>query len=153
MRTLKARDTISGQEGTAYATINGRNVELFYLKKLEAKVDKDKVEVKTLGRRGTQNKSTGFKMTGSMTIYTVTSDFAVALENYKNTGEDLYFNIKVTNEDKTSSIGRQTVILEGVNLDSTTLAVLDVEADVLEQDTDFTFEDFNIPSRFNLPKY
>ncbi|AJA42666.1 xkdM-like portal protein (endogenous virus) [Clostridium phage phiCT9441A] len=56
MGFFKAEDTISGQEARAYITVNGRNEELFYAKKIESKVEKQKTEVKTLGRRGTQNK-------------------------------------------------------------------------------------------------
>lgn len=151
MRTLKAKDIISGQEGTAYMIIDGRNVELFYAKKIEAKLDKTKATVKTLGHRGTQHKTTGFEITGSMTMFSVTSDFIAMAHKYKETGEDLYFNLKITNEDKTSSIGRQTTILKDCNMNSVMLAQLDVDADFLEQDTDFTVEDFDLLEKFNLP--
>lgn len=60
MSFLKANDTISGQEGRAYATINGQVEEMFYIKTLEASVEKEKAEVKTLGRRGVQHKTTGW---------------------------------------------------------------------------------------------
>lgn len=39
-RFLKAQDTISGQEGRAYATINSRVHEMFYIKTLEASVER-----------------------------------------------------------------------------------------------------------------
>lgn len=40
MSFLKAGDTISGQEGRAYATINGQVEEMFYIKTIEAKAEK-----------------------------------------------------------------------------------------------------------------
>lgn len=107
--------------------------------------------MKTLGHRGTQHKTTGYEITGSMSIYTVTSDFIALMQRYRDTGQDFYFNLKVTNEDKTSSIGRQSVMLIDCNLDSVVLAQLDVDEDFLSQDLDFTAEDFQLLDKFGLP--
>ena len=57
MAYLKGRDVISGQEGTAFIQINGRNEFMFYVKELKATVKKQKEKVRTLNRRGTQNKA------------------------------------------------------------------------------------------------
>ena len=69
---------------------------------------------------------------------------------YKETGEDVYFDIQVTNEDPTSSVGRQTVILKDTNLDGGVLTKFDADAEYLDEDVDFTFEDFEIPEKFKL---
>jgi hypothetical protein len=151
MSFLKANDTISGQEGRAYATINGQVEEMFYIKTLEASVEKEKAEVKTLGRRGTQHKTTGWSGTGSMTIYYVTSRFRQLMIDYIKTGRDTNFDITVTNEDPGSTIGAQTVTLLGVNLDSVVMVSLDTESDALEEDIDFTFEDIDMGQSFNPP--
>ncbi|MCW2277732.1 phage tail tube protein [Heliophilum fasciatum] len=151
MGFLQARDTISGQEGRAYATINGQVEEMFYIKKLEAKAEKEKSEIKTLGRRGTQHKAKGWKGTGSMTIYYVTSLFRKMMMEYIKKGIDAYFDVQVVNEDPTSSIGRQTVVLKGVNLNSVIMALLDTDTDALEEDVDFTFEDVDIMDSFGKP--
>ena len=148
MAYLKAKDTISGQEGRAFATIGTRNVEMFYIKSLEAKVEKNKVEVNTLGRRGTQYKAVGWNGTGSMTIYYVTSEFRKLMSNYIKDGIDTYFDIQITNEDKSSSIGSQTVVLKGVNLDSVIMAKLDTDSQALEEEIEFTFEDIEISDSF-----
>ncbi|OAB25897.1 phage portal protein [Paenibacillus macquariensis subsp. defensor] len=151
MSFLNAMDTISGQEGRAYATIGGQVEEMFYIKTLEATVEKQKTEVKTLGRRGTQHKANGWAGTGSMTIYYVTSRFRQLMLNYIKTGKDTYFDITIVNEDEGSSIGKQTVVLRGVNLDSVIMAKIDTESDVLEEDTDFTFDDVDILDQFGAP--
>lgn len=148
---LHARDTISGQEGRAYATIGGEQHEMFYIKSLEATVEKSKVEVKTLGRRGTQHKANGWNGTGSMTIYYVTSKFRDLMQKYVKDGIDTYFEIQVVNEDPNSSIGKQTVNLTGVNLDSVIIAKLDTEADLLDEEVAFTFEGFDVATRFTHP--
>jgi len=151
MGYLKAGDVISGQEGSAFMTINGSNKEMFYLKTIEAKVEKEKADIKTLGKRMTQSKTTGASGSGSMTIYAVTSEFAQMAVDFMKKGLDPYFTIKVTNEDPNSSIGRQTVLLKNVNLDSIPIANLDVDSEALEQDVDFTFDDVDLLVKFGTP--
>ncbi|MCP3773657.1 Phage tail tube protein [Paenibacillus tianmuensis] len=150
-KVLRARDTISGQEGRAYATINGNKEEMFYVKKLEAKVEKEKAEIKALGRRGTQSKAKGWKGTGSMTIYYITTLFRDLMREYMVNGRDTYFDITVSNEDPSSSVGMQTVIIKNVNLDSVIMASLDTGSDALEEEIAFTFDGIEIKDRFNAP--
>ncbi|MFD1885896.1 phage tail tube protein [Paenibacillus wenxiniae] len=151
MTFLKAKDTISGQEGRAFATINNQVEEMFYIKTLEATVEKQKAEVKTLGRRGVQHKATGWSGSGTMTIFYMTSRFRQMMLDYMKTGVDTYFDIEVTNEDPTSSIGYQTIILRDVNLDSVIMASLDTESDALEEEVAFTFDGVDINQAFNAP--
>lgn len=151
MAFLKAQDTISGQEGRAYATINGRVEEMFYVKNLEATVEKQKAEVKTLGRRGTQHKANGWTGDGSMTVYYVTSVYRQMMYDYIKTGVDTYFDIQITNEDPTSTIGAQTVTLKNCNLNSVIFASLDTESEVLEEDVEFTFDDVDLGQSFVAP--
>ncbi len=141
MGYLKAGDVISGTEGKAFITIAGRNIEAFFIKSLEATAEKNKAEIKTLGRRATQHKSTGWSGSGNMTIYYVTSEFRKLMRDYIKTGKDTYFDIQITNEDASSSIGKQVVTLIDCNLDSVIMAKVDVDSDGLDEDLDFTFED------------
>ena len=151
MAFLKAGDTISGQEGRAYATINGQVEEMFYIKSLEATIEKQKTEVRVLGKRGTQYKATGWSGSGTMTIYYVTTLFRQLMYDYVRNGKDTYFDVTIVNEDPTSSIGRQTVVLRGVNLDSVVMAKLDTETEVLDEDIGFTFDDVDIMDSFTNP--
>ncbi|MBU5486469.1 phage tail tube protein [Clostridium sp. MSJ-11] len=151
MGFFKAEDTISGQEARAYITIEGRNEELFYAKKIESKVEKQKTEIKTLGRRGTQNKAAGWKGTGTLTVYYATTLFRELMLKYMKEGKDVYFDITVTNEDPTSGLGKQTVVLKNCNLDEVSMTAFDVDSEVLEEDMSFTFEDVDILNAFNKP--
>jgi hypothetical protein len=149
-KTLNSGDTISGREGRAYAKINGNNEELFMAKTIEATVEKAKSEVKAIGRRMTGHKTTGMTGTGSMTLYYLTTLFRSYLKQYKDSGVDLYFDMVIENEDPTSAAGKQTVLLLNCNLDSTILAKLDGDSDdPMEEDADFTFDDFDILTPFN----
>lgn len=150
MATLRTQDAISGKEGKAIATINGSIVELFYLTKLEATLDKNKTEVKTVGRRATGHKATSTSGKGTLSILYMTSTFRQLVSDYHKTGKDVYFSIQVINEDPASATGKQVTVLKNVNLDSVMVASLDADADdVLKEDMDFTFEDFDILTSFN----
>lgn len=148
---LRAGDTISGQEGKATANIEGLVQDMFFVKTIEATFEKTKAEIKTIGHRGTQHKGTGWAGTGSMTIFYVTTLFRQMALKYAKTGRDTYFDITVVNEDPTSTIGKQTVVLYNCNIDSAILAKLDTESDVLDEEVSFTFDDFDILDAFGNP--
>ena len=118
---------------------------------LEANFEKTKSEVPILGKTGRGHKSTGWNGTGSATFHYNTSIFRQMMEDFKNTGNDVYFDIQITNDDPTSAAGRQTVVLVGCNIDGGVLAKFDADNDdYLDEDMDFTFEDFKIPEKFSL---
>lgn len=147
---MRGKDTVSASLAECYATIDGKRYNLMQAISLEAKFEKTKTEVPILGKTGKGNKSTGWKGTGSATFHYNTSIFRELLYKFKETGEDTYFDIQVTNEDPTSSVGRQTVILKDCNVDGGVLAKFDADAEYLDEDMDFTFEDFELPEKFSL---
>ena len=149
---LLARDVISGQEATAQAIINGEIVDLFMAKSIEATFTKRKSEVRTLGKRGTQNKTTGWTGTGTLTVYYVSSVFRKMALDYIKNGKDLYFTLVIVNRDPTSTIGTQTMALYNCNLDATTLAKFDTEADALDESMSFTFDDAEMLQGFTDPQ-
>ncbi len=151
MAFLKSRDAISGQEGRAYMTIGGRVEELMGVKNIEATIEKSKAEMKVVGKRGTQHKANGWNGTGSMTIYYFTTKFRQMMLDYVRTGKDLYFDLQIINEDPTSTVGKQTIMLKNVNLDGVIMAKLDSEAEMLDEEISFTFDDVAIMDQFTDP--
>lgn len=147
--TMNARDTVSAKLASCYVTVDGNRYLLMQAKNLEAKVEKTKNAVSILGKTGEGNKSAGWSGSGSMTIYKNTSIFDEMMEKYKETGEDVYFEIQITNEDPTSAAGRAVTVLKGCNIDGGQLSGFDAEGEWLEQDVDFTFEDFQLKEKFN----
>lgn len=147
---MNAKDSVSASLAECFAIIEGNRYNLMQALNLEAKLEKTKTEVPILGKTGKGNKATGWKGTGSATFHYNTSIFRELLEKFKNTGEDIYFDIQVTNEDPTSAVGRQTVILKDCNIDGGILAKFDADGEYLDEDMDFTFEDFEIPEKFKL---
>ena len=146
--TMHARDAIHGAQGRAYVTIDGNRYLFAQLINLEARMDKTKTQVPIMGRVSKGNKSTGAEYSGSATFHFNTSMFRKLLKRYKDTGEDVYFDIQITNEDGSAKVGRQTTILIDCNLDGGILASLDADAEYLEDSIDFTFEDWDMPEEF-----
>lgn len=147
---MNAKDAISAPLAECFITIEGTRYNFMQAINLEASIEKTKTEVPILGKTGKGNKSTGWKGTGSATFHYNTSIFRKLLVRFKETGEDIYFDIQVTNEDPTSTIGRQTVILKDVNLDGGLLTKFDADGEYLDEDVDFTFDDFEMPEEFTL---
>ena len=147
--TMKGKDAISAKLAECFVTIKGRRYNFMQAINLEASFEKN-TEVPILGKTGTGNKATGWKGSGSATFHYNTSIFREMMQQYKDTGEDVYFEIQVTNEDPTSDAGRQTVVFMDCNTDGGILAKFDAEGEYLDEDMDFTFEDFKMPEKFNL---
>lgn len=147
---MHAKDTVSAALAECYVTIEGNRYNLMQAISLEANYKKDKKKVPILGKTGKGNKSTGWSGTGKATFHYNTSIFRMLMKRYKETGEDIYFDIQVTNEDPTAAVGRQTVVLKDCNVDGGLLAKFDADAEYLDEDMDFTFEDFELPETFTM---
>lgn len=146
--TMEARDAVSASLAECFITIEGNRYNFMQAINLEAKVEKTKTEVPILGQTGKGNKATGWKGTGSATFHYNTSIFRKLLYRYKETGEDIYFDIQIKNEDATSRVGKQTIVLKDCNIDGGILAKFDADAEYLDEDLDFTFEDWEMPNEF-----
>lgn len=145
---MLGRDAISASLAECYATLDGVRYNLMQAINLEATMEKNKVQVPILGKVGRGNKSTSWSGSGSATFHFNTSIFRKFMKRFKDTGEDFYFDIQITNEDPTSQVGRQTIILKDCNLDSIILAKFDADGEYLDEDIDFTFEDWDMPEEF-----
>lgn len=147
---MNAKDALSASLAECFVTIEGNRYNFMQAINLEANFEKNKSEVPILGRTGKGNKTTSWKGTGSATFHYNTSIFRELMLRYKNTGEDVYFDIQVTNEDATSDVGRQTVILKDCNINGGILTKFDADAEYLDEEMEFTFEDFEMPEQFTM---
>ena len=147
---MKGKDALSAKLAECFVTIGSNRYDFMQAINFEANFEKTKTEVPILGKTGSGNKSTGWKGTGKATFHYNTSIFRKMMLDFKNTGEDVYFEIQVTNEDPTSAAGRQTVVFVDCNIDGGILAKFDADGEYLDEDMDFTFEDFKMPELFSL---
>ena len=147
---MHARDSVSASLAECFVTIEGERYNFMQAINLEATMEKNKTEVPILGKTGKGNKATGWQGTGSATFHYNTSIFRKVMKKFKETGEDIYFDIQITNEDKTSTVGRQTIILKDCNIDSLPIVKFDADGEYLEDEFDFTFEDWEMPEEFAM---
>ena len=146
--TMNAWDALSAGLAECYVTIDGRRYKFMQAINLEASIEKKKMQVPVLGRVGRGNKGVSWSGSGKATFHYNSSIFRELLYRFKESGEDMYFDIQITNEDPTSRVGRQTMILIDCNIDGGILAKFDADADYLDEEMDFTFEDFSMPESF-----
>ena len=155
MSYLLAQDAPNGKQGKAFITLHkdtGEEIhELFSAKKINMKVDYTKTDFKVIGTTTIQKKTTGASKTGTMTIYQGTPLFIEMAREYEANGKVLYFDLQVTNEDPSTSIGKQTIAYYDCSLDSIPLSILDADADFLEEEVGLSYRAFEVISTFNNP--
>ena len=149
-QTMHAKDSVSGSSAECFITIKGNRYNFMQIFNFESKMEKTKTEVPILGRRSKGNKATGCKYTFTGTAHYNQSVMRELLYEFKEGGEDIYFDIQVTNEDPTTSIGRQTIIHKDCNLDGGTLAKFDADSEYLDEEISGTFEDWEMPEKFKI---
>lgn len=145
---LDKHNIISGKEGSIFMTVNGRNINLIQTRQVEASLKLTKKEFAVLNKRIDQNKITGSKGEGKMNLYRMSSDFMKIAKQYLDSGQFPDVTLKVTNDDPQSFVGRNTVLLKGVVFDTIPLTSLDIDKEGLDEDVDFTFDDFDILDEF-----
>lgn len=147
---MNAKDAISAPLAKAFMTIEGNRYEFIQLIEFKSKLKIKIGEVAILGKTMKGHKPTIATGEWSAKAYFNQSIFRKAMYNYKKTGIFPYFEIQVTNEDPSSAIGRQTVILKDCLIDGGVLAQLDANGDFLEEDLAGTYDDFEIPEKFSV---
>ena len=151
MSFLLERDALNGKSGSAFATINGENHEMFGMKKFQSDAEFQESDFKVVGTTLVQKKTTGVSLTGTMTIYYGTPHFLRLLQEYLKTGKLPYFTLQITNDDPSTSVGSQTVVLYNVKLQNLPVAMLDADADFLEMEVSFSYTDIEVLDWFKDP--
>lgn len=149
MAFLLERDALNGKQGSAFMTLNGQNIEMFGMKKFQSDAEFQETDFKVVGTTLVQKKTTGVTLTGSMTIYYGTPHFLRLLQDYIKTGKLPYFTLQITNDDPSTSVGTQTVVLYNVKLQKLPVAMLDADADFLEMEVGFSYTSLEVLNYFN----
>ena len=151
-QTMQARNAVSAKMAECYVTIDGNRYNFMSAINLEVTFEKNKTEIPILGRMNKGHKATSSTITGSAEFHLNTSIWRELAYRFQQTGEDLYFDMQITNEDITASdIGRQTIILYDCNFDSVILTAFDADSDdVLTESIDFTAERFEMPEKYTM---
>ncbi len=145
---MLAKDTLAAALAECYITIGDRRYNFMQALNVEVTFTKTKSKIPILGQTGKGNKATGWEGTGKATFHYNTSIFRQMMIDYKDTGLDTYFDMTIVNEDKGSAAGRQEMVIIGCNIDGGILAKFDADGEYLDEDMDFTFENFSMPTSF-----
>ena len=163
---IRANDTVNGalaecyirmkmnRDGTPSDTMQRYNFAS--VEKLDTDMEYEKVSFVPLGKSKKVDKLTGEKGTGSGTFKFNTSMFLMMYKYHKETGQDLYFDLVVTNDDDAfsgndSGDGKskgQTVTHKNCLLDKLPIARVDTNSAILTANLTFTYEDVIIGDTF-----
>ena len=146
--TMKASDTINGANGSCYVTINGSRYLLMQLVNVKAsgKINSEKIPI--MGQTNKGNKPGTLEYSGSASIHYATDVLREMIYSYQETGEMMYFDMLIENNDPNSKAGRKSTILKDCCLIDATIAMLDADKSTLDEDISFTFERFEMPEKF-----
>ena len=145
-------DVIDGRMATVFVQYNGQNVPCAWFKELKATMESSKSELPRLGTHSKFHKKSGWTGKGEGTMYVGSSIFKKMAQKYAQDQSDTYFNMVITNDDPTSKIGRQALLLLNCNFDNIDLATIDIGSDEpIEEELNFTFDGFEFLEHFTHP--
>lgn len=137
---LLAKDTVNGAEGKIFVTVNGKQIEVAGMMNINTYAEIQGKEMRVVGTRTIQNKANGAKQTGKGNIYYGTSLWTDMVLEYINTGNMPQFDLQITNDDPSSSVGGQSMAYYGCELTgSIPLSILDSEEAMLNYEFNFTY--------------
>ena len=153
MAYLLARDTVNGAEGRIFVTIDGKNYEGACMRNITTNAEIQSNDMRVIGTRTIQDKPNGAKLTGTGNIYYGTNLWTDIVLKYIQTGVMTEFDIQLTNNDPTTTIGSQVVAYYGCHLTGTIpLSILNDEEAMLNYDFNFAWTRCARLQSFNDPE-
>lgn len=156
MAIMNSQDAISSKAGKVFMSFgpDGDRHEIAEIISFEAMIEYTKADVNSIGRHMKGNKVVGGEGTGSMAMHFHRPEMRRAAAEYVKKGIAPAFTAQVDNADMTSRAGRQSILFRNIVPDQTLLAKIDSDSDeVLTDETDFTFDDFDILDEFGVIQY
>lgn len=147
---MNAKDSVSASLAECFITIDGERYNFMQLISFESKWNVNISEIPILGKVGKGHKPTYGSGEWSGTAHYNQSVIREMMLRYKTEGYMQYFDIQVTNEDPTSAVGRQTIILKDCLVEGGILAKFDADSEYLDEELSGTFEDWDMPEKFSM---
>ena len=145
---MEANDAVAGSMAECYVTIDGNRYNMMQLYSFESSAKVDIQDVKLLGRTSKGKKPSGWSGSWKGTAHFNQSVFRRWFLIYCKTGKMTPFEIQVSNEDPSSSAGRQTITHTGCLIDSSILAKFDAGDSLLDEELSGTFDGWDMPEEF-----
>ena len=154
---LLANDTVHGARGRVMVDWNGEMREACCFKNIRTTATIQSQEMKCVGTNLVQDKPDGYKPGGKANVY-YGSDRGLWRDmvlEYINPGAMPEFNIQITNQDPSTTLGTEVTAYYGCHLTGEVpLSILDSEEAMLNYDFNFVYtrvqrlQDFNAPERY-----
>jgi len=152
MAYLLAKDTLNGAEGSVVVTRDGRNYVIAGMRNITTNAEIQSNDMRVIGTRTIQNKNNGAKLSGTGNIYYGTNLWTDMVLQYIQTGVMPEFDIQITNNDPTTSVGSQVMAYYGCTLTGTIpLSILNDEEAMLNYDFSFAYTRVARLQAFNDP--
>lgn len=152
MAYLLAKDTLNGAEGKIFVTRNGQNMEVACMRNITTNAELQSNDMRVIGTRTIQDKPNGAKLTGTGNIYYGTNLWTDMVLEYIQTGVMPEFDIQITNNDPTTTVGSQVMAYYGCHLTGTIpLSILNDEEAMLNYDFNFAYTRVARLQSFNDP--
>ena len=152
MSVLIERDALNGKSGSGCLKSNGENHQMFGMKKFQSDAEFQEEDFKVVGTTLVQTKTTGVKLTGTMTLYYGSPYFLKLLDEYLKTGKLPYFTMQIENDDPSTTVGTQTVVYYNVKLSKLPVQKLDVESSALDMEVGFSYTNIEVLNWFHDPE-
>ena len=153
MAYLLAKDTVNGAEGTIVITRNGKNYVIAGMRNIRATGNIQSEDMRVVGTSAIQQKPNGVQLTGTGNIYYGFDLFREIVLQYINTGYMEEFDIQITNNDPTTSLGSDVTAYYGCRLTGEIpLSILNSETSMLNYDFNFAYTRVQKLQSFNAPE-
>ena len=152
MSSLLAKDTLNGAEGSIVVTRNRKNYTVACMRNIQTNAEIQSNDMRVIGTRTIQDKPNGAKLTGTGNIYYGTNIWTDMVLEYIQTGVMPEFDIQITNNDPTTSVGSQVMAYYGCHLTGTIpISILNDEEAMLNYDFNFAYTRVARLQAFNDP--
>ena len=146
---MHARDAVYGSEAKCFVTLNDRRYNFMHMTEFEGIYTINSQQVPILGKVGFGNKAAGGSGTWSGVAHFNQSILRRVADHYQKTGEMPYFEIQTTNEDRTATVGRQTIIYHDCLITGdVVLSKFQAGDELLTEEISGTFESWDMPETF-----
>lgn len=145
---IQAKNIPISRASQIYVTIDNVSRVAAEISTFDAVVTKEKDEIKVVGDLGSQSRYTGFKCTGKMSFFPVTSVWNMLADKLVNEGIDTYFEFRVYCEDPQVDIGTQEIAFYSCNLDDISIVKISNSETISTLDSSFTFHRFKLLQTF-----
>ena len=148
-QVLRGRDVLNSNLGRAFIKLpDGTLRRIFELKEIRATIEQRKEDVQLINDVMTKHKCVASNGTGNFIVYMGAPDYSQMIRKYIDTKKGLYFVIKFEMDDPESNRGKRYVTLKDVLIDSHQLGRLSTESTILDEEMNFTFDEYEINQDF-----